>query len=469
MGKVFLFPLLGVLFLFGSSQNSLAQKSETKEISEADLTRFQAVFAQWGEPAVAEVQEESIALKTALYVPRLLGRTFKNIAGSKTIVRAGKVLSGTYHLLHFTDDAHWEKAGLAYSDSILNPLGTANDAVSDFVEVGKTPYYAWSQETSRVEACSINLSSVFEELKWHHPINIAKHVGILVDRTWDINHPVTPLGGDANLLWALDRDAMVCEPVPITSNETVSLAMERLSCVSRESEYILRLWKEGEKILHESELNSNQSDLKNYLDKVGGAVKDTAVLGSLYGLFSYNCVGYTEDLLQWAGMGMPDFPNFGVGNEISVLSQKERKQRATLEQLAEERCDVHIVSTRSLIYTLEAGQNLDEVLQEYFSAGQFLEGLSEKVMSSDALLQLVVSSARGNNVKNRNWVAERLQTDGFAQIYMKDGKIKKSFIDSLRWTFTKLNTEQRHWIRVHYPNVFKLYSSLMWDLGVNVN
>ncbi|MBS1984213.1 MAG: hypothetical protein JST16_08575 [Bdellovibrionales bacterium] len=256
-----------------------------------------------------------------------------------------------------------------------------------------------SQLSHRIQLCTSNLASgLSRRLTAAHAINPANHIALYIDGgVYETQDPrATNDLSDASI-----KGGIHCTPVPILNGEPESIAIERLECVDKH-------------------------------------------FNTGYSFATYNCGGYTHDILKMAGLGVAAFENFGIGGEFASRNGKDMKESI---RRTTEKCNQHIHSLRKAISTLESGKDATLELKTL-----------ESVFSSDARLQLIVSAARNKLQSNREWMEKNVTNSSVTSTpYFKDGRsgemstFKRGMKKHLEDIVGSIDEDGRVWIKQHYP------------------
>ncbi len=286
--------------------------------------------AQWGD------RYESRLETMQKFPARLIGLPLKRLFGGKIGQSVGATIALPYATLsgstdHFSSALYRSLLGYA-----TNPLLVVNHGISDFFASFKTLRHAHLKSTSRIQVCTCKF-----------PILPMEYIYFVADQGAFSN-----FGPGLEELAPKDQwyyNASNCFNVPIKSGESTSLALERLSCISRRA-------------------------------KISGA-----------DFINYNCGGITRDILHAAGLSFPDVSNLGIGSNMASTP------KSMVEGLVRNKiiCNGYIEDLRTLIFKLEKGEDLEFLL---------VEKVFLFTPEKDAILQLVISAYRGQNENNINLI-----------------------------------------------------------------
>lgn len=289
----------------------------------------------WGE------QKENSLTRVGLYAPRLVGGTLKQIfwgRSARRIVRTGEAGVNAINGEITGDQELVEKSGYQASDSAINVLGLGHDVVADIGASAKNVTSATSYRSSRIKLCTTNLmSNLGQQLNYTHFFNPAYHIGVIFDGMYD---ETSDGGASSDELRRYNDRGIVCEDVPVLSNEPEAIAIERLTRM------------------------------------------DT-VFNPGYDFTSYNCGGYTRDILKSSGLGYPSFLNMGIGSEIDLKGSHKRLEDE--RQTAILKCDEHINMVRELIDVVYHEEFIRPEIVEHFNRGR-----RRARMTPDLVLQLMI-------------------------------------------------------------------------------
>ncbi len=269
------------------------------------------------------------------------------------------------------------------------------------------------RHSSRIKVCSSNLGRHIDTVdKFLYQFMPAVHVGFVIDGVEE-----SADGGNGHGILSVTKDqGQRCMPVPVLKNQSDSLAIEKLQC-----------------------LNSTYSQTDRFH------------------LFKYNCGGYTKDLLHSAGLGYPALLNWGIGSRLKFGVDSHALELARIT------CDHHIHKFRELISHLESGVTIASPPRalEVMNDSQRKSRDGQLVFSHDALLQIVLSAARGKNDANRRWVKKALLSRHFSSLYLDSNeKISRAHKKSLHEFFRYTDAESLSWIEKNFPGVFELYQAV---------
>ncbi len=363
------------------------------------------ILEQWGP------KNESSSKKALNFLPRLIGHTVEMIAIGKTTQRLANVGAASVHLVKgFQQKSQLDVAAYKSADSILNPGASLSDLLSDLVGVLKSPVYATSKLSKRIQICTNNLqSSLSNNLTPAHQIMPAEHVAFMIDDgIFETQDP----RADRELHNSLDKGGIICLPVPLLKNESESIAIERLNCVN--SEYRQRF---------------------------------------NYDFLSNNCGTYSLEIARLAGLGYPILPNFGVG----IVNEKRSEEKIAALKDTAMACDNHLDFIRLTIFALESGRSLTDAQTTYFNT------LPTVALTDDTVLQFFISAARGRNSGNRGFV-EHLWRQAYLRSYLLDSSTTKA--RSKNGAYRRLiemsrglDQEALAWIQLANPAIFNLYAN----------
>ncbi len=360
--------------------------------------------------APAETSRE----KTALLAPRIVLRPFEDVLSSKTLARlgnTGKSLVMGIHGAYDRSPAELECAGYVSAEGILNPAAAFVDLVSDVATILKSPTYATDRFSDRIQVCTANLlTENTDSLTIYQQFNPMEHIATMIDGgVYETRDPL--LGGD--LSFSKSKGGILCRATPIKSNETESIAIERLQCVDRH--------------------------YRDYFD---------------YDWLLANCGTFTYDILEAAGLDFPDFPNIGLG----TFFRTEQKNRSQSMALVKASCDVHVSNVRKIISSVANNTPIEQSVKD-----ELMEGL----LSSDLEFQLAISAAKSTNEENKAFV-KKLLKHSFADIYFDDllkardaNAIDTKRIKFLKNLFGKLDDTQTTWLKENFPNVLEIYNTII--------
>ena len=275
----------------------------------ASASNQHALEKVWGE------DKENILEKSLLYLPRLVLYSVDDIVTSRTSHRIVNTVSGAAKLAYDS-----VKGGYELADGLVNIPATIHDATADVIGLAKNVRFAASPRSSRIQLCSTNLmSNLTHDLTVGHFVMPSFHLGVVIDK--DHYETTDQLAGSAELRDQVSKGGMVCHDVAIESDETESIAIERLLCVDQEFSY-------------------------------------------RYDFVNYNCGGYTKTVMNLAGLGYPQHINWGVGAEFVINSTKDsfKDDMSDTKSI----CDNHINQVKNLIFKIQANQNIDSEI-DYFS------------------------------------------------------------------------------------------------------
>lgn len=369
--------------------------------------------------------KENPAVTAALYIPRLVWNLTRQVFTGEIAHRLANLAVGVYQTFRFGREDHWRKAAYRIADSPANPLALLNGAVSDAGASLKWARYSTGKTTSRIQACTANITSVIStHVTVGHFIMPATHVGVLVDGgAYETSDPQSS-GALTDVV--KQGGGLVCENVPILSGEPESLAIERLECVDQ--------------------LYTGQSG---------------------YEFGGYNCGGYTKDILKWSGLGFPKFPNMGIGVHFGVGPAEGARRARRLKTQVVEHCDRRIRAIQRALRALERGETLDNDAWNYLMTDSRPSG-GPVWMSSDVRLQFLVLAARGKNAENRIWISGWIYRfelyskllDAYYDDTPRGWEIKKSRRPFLKELFRGLDAEALAWLETVSPEASRLQRRL---------
>jgi hypothetical protein len=266
--------------------------------------------------------------------------------------RIAHLVNGTTALLQ----GNFTEAGYYYADSSLNVLAQVGNIVSDAGSVLKHLFYSTARSSSRIQICTSNLleSNMPWRYKRARAISPMLHVGVLVDGGTNPNGyegRAIESGGGSILAPFSNK---TCQNVPILSDESESIAIERLHCHHLRSE-------------------------------------------DHYSRWGHNCGGYAKEMLERSGLGYPLFANLGIGADFSGGEEADKARAQRQADVAA--CDQRIETIRSIIAQLENGQtSVAPLFENMPSPNEFTE---------DVKLQFLISAVRGKNEKNITYIFAR--------------------------------------------------------------
>jgi hypothetical protein len=373
------------------------------------LSRFPA--RAWADDSLAPSTQklwfdpdESAGKKATLFAPRLLGRPVFELFKGKTVHRVLNTGMGVEYVAKALDGDQEDGltcAGYRSADGLLNPGGTLNDLIADTAFLAKSPTYSTSGLSNRIQVCTENLSTAASStLTKGHPLDPMMHVGVMIDH--GVYGTADPAGSSGMLADALSKGGIRCYPAPNLSNETQSVAIERLECA-----------------------NSNYS-----FD---------------YRFMTNNCGSYTADILKIAGLGFPDLPNAGVG----LLNRTQKRKRDAEMKKTKDFCDMHMQNFKDAIGALEEGKPLSSDNQSVIKSAY----------SDDAKIQLAISASRSNNSTARQFVQSVLKDESGTpnSYFVHDSKdpdfmqVRRPMRKHLQEMFSGLTPNQRQWLSESFP------------------
>jgi hypothetical protein len=371
--------------------------------------------------------QENSAEKLSQIQSRALGYPIVTLLKGRTIQRAAHTMTGLKQLAV----AYWKQEGesdalFKLSDSLANPLSLINDVISDFAAAATSSQYARSGFSNRIQLCTGNLSGLLSDnVSPLHFINPAHHLAVLVDGKFEAEDPYS---GEA-LRTIREKSGIFCTQVPLVSNESESVLIERLNCLT-----------------------------KTYLFE--------------YRFMNNNCGAYTFDILHMAGAGTNAFPNGGIGY---LWTKDNDPKREKYLDSAKRICNGRINQLRRVISDLENGNPLDPQDSNYllqYSAevgsmpeyNPYTNAINAwRTLSYDMILQLFISAARGSELSNRKFISDHFGLINPTIMYWQDSNrtiIKSNFIKMLSDMFSQLNEEQISWISSSNPETGRLHLRL---------
>lgn len=320
-------PLKDHLYWEGDSLGKLSDRycAQPDLFKLKDATRLESI---WGS------RDESMGRKALLFVPRLvtglirpivLGRTAHSIIN---LPRAGKDLAKL--------DGRSVNYDLA--DSPLNPFLTAHDVLLDASTMIKSPYYATSRMSTRIQLCTTPIAARRGSgMVWTSAVFPALHVGVRLDGIDGLDNE-DQIMGDIRA----NPSSVSCQTVPLLNNEPESIVMQRLKCLFSQERLPYYFWR-------------------------------------------FNCGALAKVLLESAGSAMPSLPNIGIGNELGMWPLTRDEWKAV--DRAKMTCDLQIRGLRNIFSEMESGAPVD---WKYY--GDVIAATSG--YTPDVALQLMVSAAR---------------------------------------------------------------------------
>jgi hypothetical protein len=311
------------------------------------------------------------------------------------------------------------------ANSVLNVPGLLFDGTSDVATILQDPLHSHHYQSDRVKICAINLVSDYYigqytesmskgakiALGITEAINPAYHIAVVVDEG-SIHNVDNRFSHGRSESKKLDMNFLKCQSTYLTSDETESVAIERLNCTS--SYYFPN-----------------------------------------YDFVRYNCGGHAKDLLSISGFDSTTVENMGVGSNFRCPAKHVQYQIESVKQ----RCDEHINFVKDLIWHLENGNAFPQELNDYFLS-KFNGSLTH-----DVALQVILSAARGNNPENKKvvqqFITPELMKKHFDYVLKRSPKGEitilpnnKKIVRKLTRLFNETETGQQGWIKENYPEVF---------------
>lgn len=199
-------------------------------------------------------------------------------------------------------------AGSWLSETPLNILGGINLTASRLL-TPRTPGEA--RRFPRIEYCRMNLyhTTPTPFSLWLSPLNPADHVGIVIDRHWELVDPV---------IW------IPPSPLPFLPSSSHAALLDQLTdpLTKQRGTWLLRSMRLGlptfcEPVLAEAEDPRTELEV---MDAVFCAHRALLLRKPGYSFFGYNCGGSASDILENASLIRPFTTNLGIGDRFRTGS-----------------------------------------------------------------------------------------------------------------------------------------------------
>ncbi len=351
-------------------------------------------YRQWGD------QHESNGRRMLLLLPRMLLRPLYLALCGKVSQRLVLSLEKIISLISTSERK------INVGETLLNPLATLGNVVSDTKGILSIPFYANRQMTSRIKMCTFNVARDFD-----YPLSAilpADHILLSIDHGFVIDELAN--SGSAN---TPAEEDMLCIPSIKLRNESDSLAIERLFCARQ------------------------------------------AKIAETYHTLNYNCGTYCRQNLEISSLANPSLNNFGIGDGLNLTSEQLRDKK----QEAKNYCEEKISILQSILFKLERRSKLtqDELLfiRLYESSGH-------SSFAADTIVQMLVSVAKDTDSANqRAFVDLRLLIGKRIAMYLEkngSGKIRKEYRDLLKKLLASIkeHREAENWLGKYYPDLLRL-------------
>jgi len=357
-------------------------------------------------PDVPTERKEQI---TTLWGTKSSSPNLSRLDYAKQIVLHGSFLQRYYNtrdlVLNWDDFKKLDPENqiLELSQTQIHFFNALNGLVMDASALTKAITYNKHRSSRRIEICTANLGQAFREkiTPWQY-FTPALHIALWIDNGgMETNDPQA-----TSPLRRIEQNShIVCQPMPLKSQEPESVVIERISCAQ-----------------------------KIYYHKFQ------------YQFFTNNCGSYTQDILSITGNDNPLYTNFGLGyfkNKYLRDEEKIAKDIRNTKQI----CDQHIDHFRKVLNQVE--ENRVPTYQLYATLGP------------EAMLQLLASSAQQTNRHVWQWFLITFENNPWPTDYFyRDQKVRRSLRESLKIIFKNFNSLGESRLRDEYTKAYLLYKKV---------